>query len=663
MTIYEYHNNQIGVRAKWLYTSESKGGSGLLTKSAYDVAIHRHNLITLRRGCVGTPALVKFNEDMYNNLYERIIEIAGKPKENIAQNILQDMIEIDHAAEEFYAAYRKENGEPMSFEMQRSYVYTASILNAVRMVIEQHLSKARALGQTKERMWKNITEYINALQKFQPHKIPGTYRRVAEKYKTYWTNNERNYDLILDGNLNNSNKLKIKDEIADWWIAMYALPNKMKIDQLMPQYEAKRNKSNWPALTTEAVRGFLFKPENQKLWYAKRHGKEAWVNKFGYKFKRTYENAFPNAYWVIDGSKGDLLHYYDNKQKMAAKIRVDYLFDVYSEAIIGYSFSETENHIDHFIALKMAAATTMARPKFLTYDNQSGHISARMQSVYSGMVAKDKGTHYPHQPNRHSSPAENLIGRFQKQNLNLFWFSDKQSPTSKTLDSKPNWDFIEKNKHKLPQKEDLIKAFEVAVNAWNNAKHPNHQQTRLEVLNTEDERIERLELNDMLEIFWIEQTKGNRYYGDGIHMKLAGEEYVFEVFHADGSIDLDFRRKYVQDKFIIRYDPEMLDKGIQLWKRDQQTKEMTFIAIAEPKRAFNPIPALQTTGERSQYLQDWEIVNSEYTDTNARMEAIQKRAGINEDTLIADQELLIKMGNYLPKEERNEVEASIFDKM
>lgn len=658
MKIYEIHNNQIGVSAKWLYLNPVKGGSGLLTKSAYKMAIHYGNLIQLRRGGRSNLALVKFNTDMYNDLYNRIIEIAGQPNvKKLQQNRLEELIEIDHFAEDYYASFRKDNGTPMTFEMQREYVNTASILNGIRTLIEDYLSHARANGQTKARMWKNIGEWVNSLQRFNPHKIPGTYRRIEEKYNTYWTNNERNYDLILDGNLGNSNKLKIKDDIADWWVGMYALPIKTKIEKLMLQYNDIKAKNNWPDLTTEAVRQYLFKADVKRLWYAKRHGKDAWTNKFGYKFKRDYTGAYPNAYWVIDGSKGDLIHYYDNKMKMAALMRVDYLFDVYSEALIGYSFSQSESHVDHFIALKMAAAKTMARPHLLTYDNQSGHVTSRMQSIYSGIVAKNKGTHYPHKAYRHSSPAEGMIGRFQEEYLNQFWFSDKQSPTTRTLDSKPNLDFIKKFKHKLPQQDELIKAFEVAVNDWNNAKHPHFNMSRLEALNTADERIETLDINEMIETFWIEETKGNRYLGDGIHLKLAGQEYTFEVFNSDGSIDTEFRRKYVQDKFIIRYDPEMLDKGIQLWQRHPQTKQMSFVAIAEPKRAYIPIPALQTTAERSQFLQDWKVVDQEWEDANKEMEIIQKRAGISEEKLIADQEFRIKMGGELPKDERNELEA------
>lgn len=660
MTPYEYYNNQIGVLAKWLYTSKLEGGSGLLTKTAYDKAISRRFLITLRRGCVGTPALVKFNEDMYNNLYERIIAIAGKPKENIAQNLLQDIIEIDHDATVFFNEFRKEDGSSISFELQQKYVYTASILNGVRMLIEDHLSKARALGQTKSRMWKNVAESVKSLTKFTPHFLPTSPRRLEEKYKEY---NLGSYDGLLHGNFNNDNSALIKDAVADWWLASYSMPNKPKVAELMKQYNVVRQSNGWPAITEAAVLLWLNKPSNKRLWFISRHGKKEWNNKFGYKTARDKSRWFPNLSWAIDGSKADAMHYWDNQAKMASYLKANYLFDVYSEMIIGYDLAEAEDHVSHFKALKMGAAFAGKRPYQLTYDNQSGHKTMRMQTVYTQLVAKEGGCHFPTRPRRSSNPAEGLIGRFQQQFFNKLWFSDKQSIKAKSLDAQPNWDFIESNKHLLPKQDELIKAFEYCVYQWNHGKHPHFNKTRLEVYQEEMPQSEELDITEMVNIFWVEETQGNRYTGEGITMKLQGVPYTFEVFNEDGSIDLEFRRKYVQEKFIIRYDPELMSQGVQLWLRTETG--IHYVATAEPKRAFDSIPFTQHPGEKAQWAEDFALTTSEPDEAFATIKEIQLRAGITPERLIQDQLLAIKMGGDAPKDIRSlaEAEESAFDKL
>lgn len=70
--------------------------------------------------------------------------------------------------------------------------------------------------------------------------------------------------------------------------------------------------------------------------------------------------------------------------KMEAYARIDVVFDVYSEKIIGYSLSETESITDHFRAVKMAVQTAGVRPFLCAYDKQSGHISAKMQGDLFG---------------------------------------------------------------------------------------------------------------------------------------------------------------------------------------------------------------------------------------------------------------------------------------
>ncbi len=180
----------------------------------------------------------------------------------------------------------------------------------------------------------------------------------------------------------------------------------------------------------------------------------------------------------IDGSKADLVH---NKEevahKMGADVKINYVFDIYTEKLLGWDLAMSEDHSSHFRTWKMALETAGVKPMAITYDNQSGHKSEVMQKLYDNIIARG-GTHYPHRAREHGSPVENLIGRFQKQYLNQMWNSDKQSPTSRMNDSKPNIDFIKKFKHKLPKKEEFKAVVAYCVDQWNNAQHPNLGCTR-----------------------------------------------------------------------------------------------------------------------------------------------------------------------------------------
>lgn len=656
MIVYEYHNGMIGVRSKWLFTRSEEDGSGLISKGAYEQAIHRGSLISLRRGCYNTPSLVKFTEDMYNDLYNRIIAIAGRPKDNLTRNILEEIITIDQQAVQFYGDFRTDNNSSLVYTTQKKYVHTASILNGVRILINEHLSKARALGQGKTRMWKNISQSVNALSKFTPHFVPSSPRKLQHKFKIYI---ESSYAGLLHGGLNNENSQKIVGDIADWWLAHYSMPNKPMIPVLMSKYKSIREENNWPTLSESGVIIWLNKPDNKRLWYISRHGVKEYKNKFGYKISRNRDNWFPNAYWGIDGTKLDWLHYYDNKLKMAAKLKIDPVFDIFSEKILGWSYSESENHIDHFTALKHASVTAGARPLLITYDGQSGHTSPKMQDIYNHLVAKNGGTHYKHQAYRSSNPTEQLFSRFQQQVLNQYWASDKQSITSKSVNSRPNMDFIKKFKHKLKSREELIAVWEYCVDLWNEMPHPRYKdKSRNEVYEMEAPMKESIDLSEMVEIFWIKETKSIKYRAEGLKLKVAGVDYWYEVYDENGKIDLEFRRKNVGNSFQVRYDPQLMEKGVQLWNITPAGK--SYAGIAEPKRKHESIPALQKEGARAIFNEDFITVNRETARDLQAITEIQERVNITPEQLIEEQELIIKMHGVVPKEMRSKAEEVNF---
>lgn len=648
--IYEYYNDTIAVQAKWLY-EEAK----IVTQANYFKLVNRGGLVQLRRACLNTPALIEF-DTMRHDIKQKVIKKAGNPKDKITKNALEEIVQIDNEAAQVYAEFRKANGEPLPFETQKKYVRNASILNGIEILITDHYSKARALGQGKTRMWQNISKAVNNFQRFN-HTIPGNYRRVKALFEKYQS---VGYDSLIHKGFNNDNSSKIVGEIADWWIVHYSMPTKPMTPVIMDKYNSIRLEKGWPALSESGVILWLEKPENKRLWMVSRHGKSEYKKNFGYKVTRDRSKWFSNAYWAIDGTKLDWIHYYDNDLKMAAKLKIDPVFDIHSEKILGWSYSTTENHIDHFKALKSAVANTGSRPFLITYDGQSGHTSSRMQDVYTNLVAKDGGVHYKHQAYRSSSPVEQIFGRLQQQILNQLWFSDKQSIKARSINSQPNMEFINKNKHLLKSKEELLQAWEYAVNEWNNAKHPRlKDMTRNEVYAQEAPRHESLDITEMVEIFWMEETKGNKYHPNGIRMKLAGETLEFEVRDNDDKIDLEFRRKYVGDTFQIRYDPELINDGVQLWKINEAGKKM-FIAIAQPKKKHESIPALMEEGDKEAWYEDFQITEQEYARDLQEIERMQREVGLTPEELIEQQELAIKMNGNVPKDIRSNAEADSF---
>lgn len=649
---YQYHNNVLSIPASLLYEDW-----GVMSYKNYNVSCYRRKLVRTREGKgLGNEALLS-----YHDLPEHIKEICqqklGKPEEVVTINLLEPYIVPDAKAAEFFANHRTPVGKALSKEKQIERTTNCCILNAIQMVFKTKGATARMFGKNKTKVWVNISDAVNQLSARWEHNLPSVAKRLKERYDRYLV---EGYASFIHKGEGNQHTAKLRGEVADFILAFYSLPNKLTIPMVLDEYNKVRAERDWPTITEAAVYNFLFEPENERLWTLARHGKQTWANKFQHSLQRDKRSWFPNIYWAIDGTKLDWIHFEpDSTNKMGAKLRINVIFDIYSEKIIGWSFSETEDHTDHFRAVKMAVNHAEKRPYLFTYDNQSGHKSARMQELYSNIVAQNGGVHYPHPAYKKNNPVEQLFNRLQKQVINRFWYSDGQSITVKRDDNKPNLDFISENKHNLKTKEDLHRAWETAVNLWNSAEHPHHKgETRNDVYNHEMAMSEDLTYSEIMQYMWINETKGNTYRREGITLAIKNREYIFEVYNQDKTIDLEFRRKYLGKKFIVRYDPENLDVFVQLFE-ELPTGEKIFVANAEPKRMHIDIPVLMEDGDKQIWSIDHKVREEEYSRDLSDLEALIRRTGITPERLIESQELLVKFKGNLPKKEAVALDAEM----
>lgn len=661
--MYETYNNTLCINQEIFYD-----GLAMLSYSNFQKWVQRGKLNKVRTAGNGRTGLIEFSS-IPEALKNQIIQAFGNPHLENDRATFTNQLEKDNEAVEFFKSFRYEDGTGLPISKQTQYICDAEILNLYGSLIESYEAKVKSTGRKSKKgaLKQKLSAIINDLKaecfpntttaKY-PHKLPSNVRALDRKYFGY---NKDGFDFLVHKNANNKAAQKIKGDIANWLLAQYSMPSKIVPPVLHSMYEKERIRRNWCELSESAIYKWLHEPTQERKWMISRDGIETFRNKYGHKLVRDKSTWFPNAYWAIDGSKIDWLHYYDNTMGMAAKLKIDIVIDAYSEKVIGYSFSETETHEDHFKAVKMAFQESHAKPYLFTYDGQSGHTSSRMQGLYGKMVAKKGGTHYQHAVGRHSSPVEQIFARFQQQTLNQWWFSDKQSIKARTDKSKPNMDFLLENKHRLLTKEKLVEAFKVSVNEWNNAKHPKFNETRNEVYTHDAIMKEEVSYLEMMDLFWIYSNDTITYKADGIKPQITNTKYHFEVYDENGEIDLTFRERYVGTKFFIKYDPEQLDNYVMLYIK-LPNGDKRFIADAQPVRKQQQIPALMKEGDKEQTAKDYNVRKLEEAKAKKQIEQIQRETGITPEQLIEDQELKIKLGGKLPKVERNAVEAaSVFD--
>lgn len=645
--MFEYQQNILCVASKWLWDSN------IITKSNYDYLCSTGKIKKITVGGNGRKSLVAY-ESIPDRFKTKIKEIAGDPYKEVRNVVLSDYIKFDLAAEQFYKEYLLEDGTRLPEENQKIYTHQATIFNAVNHVATNVVVQRKFGGKTK--MWNKMLESIQNLPSTWLHtryKNELSFKRALKGYL------DEGYESIVSKKFLNTNTVKITEDIADFLLAQYCLPIKYSVPELMDIFNELRESKNWKSLAEKTVLTWLNKPEQTRLWYAARHGKDAYMKKYGHSLSRERSQFFPNSWWSIDGTKLDWIHYADNDKKMAAQMKIDVVFDVYSEKIIGWDIAYTENHAAHFRAIKMAVNEAGARPYLFTYDNQSGHKSAKMQDLYTRLVAQG-GEHYPHKVGRKTgAPAEQIFNRFQQQVISKFWFSDKQSIKVRKLDNQPNTDFIAEFKGALPTIDELYKWFESAVEAWNSNSRRDMSITRNDLYMQDAPHRDEIDMMDQLSLFWIDETRPKKYYGHGMPMTVEGKDYLFEVYDENGQVDREFRRKFVGEKLIVKYDPEQLNQFIALYELTSKG-DVKFITYAETKRKHESIPILMNDEHKEQLKKDIAIREQEWQRDIAAYEALAQRTGIGRDELVESQELNMKFKGKIAKEDQMATDVNEF---
>jgi hypothetical protein len=131
------------------------------------------------------------------------------------------------------------------------------------------------------------------------------------------------------------------------------------------------------------------------------------------------------------------------------------------------------------------------------------------------------------------------------------------------------------------------------------------------------------------------------------------------VYDETNNIDLDFRRKYVGESLIVRYDPERLDEFVGLYELTP-SGEKRFVAYAQSKRMHESIPVLMKGNSKEMLLKDIAVRDAELKRDSEAYERLINRTGISRESLIEEQELMVKFQGHLPKEEQMATDSSAF---
>lgn len=550
--MFEYVNsNVLCVNAGWLLENI------IPSKNTYESYKKRGHLKVLQRGGNGRPALIEF-DSIRKDIKDRIIAIAGDPKEKAKHITFIDYLKPDSEAAEFFNNYTLENGDALPEKNKFEYIANAEVLNAVEHIIQSTMSRRKALG-SKVKPWEKLAEVISKLPVHQyPHSLPTNPRRLRDKFNLYKGDGPkaRDYQSLVHKGFCHKNTEKLGDDAKRWVLARWC----DRVDrcathaQLLREYNQAADEHGWKQLKTEqTLINFLQDPKIEPLWYGYRFGELASKEKYTFQFS-TKLPSVRDSLWYSDGTK--LNYYYQDANGKMATCQVYEVFDAYSEVFLGYHISNTEDYEAQYQAYKMAMQIAGHKPFEIKFDNQGGHKKLESNS-FLGKISRLCTNTAPY--NGKSKTIENAFSRFQQEFLKRDWFFTGQNITAKSKESRANMEMILKNKASLPTLDEVKEIYARRRREWNEAPHPKSKtgRSRLETyLTSENPEAPAINIWDMVNMFWIQRDKPVTCTAQGISFKHKGQEYKYVVYDEDRMPDFKWLSENVDQKFIVKFDPD-----------------------------------------------------------------------------------------------------------
>ena len=601
----EYYNKMICVTVDEL-TEEYNGQRVMGTSNYKRLCASKRLFVARKAGGFGVYALIMYSS-LPDRFRARFEAIHGNPEQILEQRKMEKkVLKIDKDARDFYMSHILPNGKTLLDTRVEEYTINASVLGLVLTALNERMAKVKALGGgVPKDLWHKALDLSESYRKDYDHTLPDALRGFRDKMNAF---KRDGYVALISGKDGNENTLKITDEAGDQIIALKR--SKVPVytnSQLFAKYNEIAKEKGWkPLKSISSLVSFLERPEVKRRWYDAVHGELAAHQKYTRKHK-TALPSFRDSLWYADGTKLNLFYKaYDEKGKLQVRTTQVYeVMDAFSEGMLGYYISDSENYEAQYNSFRMAIQTAGCRPYEIVTDNQGGHKKLEATQFFERICHVFRFT-APY--SGQSKTIESAFGRFQAQILHQDWRFTGQNITTKRETSRPNLEFIEANKENLYTLEELKIAYAKAREAWNNAKHPATGIARMEMyqnsVNPETTEVDQL---DMIEMFWLTTQKPSTFTASGITIEVNNKKYTYEVLGADKMPDLEFRKEHTFRQFYVMYDPLDMTQ-VRLYTKE--TNGMRYIATAEPYVKIHRNLQEQKPGEMT-FIRQMDIRNKQ----------------------------------------------------
>jgi hypothetical protein len=598
----EYYGKIVCVSINDL-TADDENSPAVMSRKYYDALVMRKKINVINSGR-GVGNYAKINYDSLPQKYKDafVAKYGGSPRELLAEQQEQNIFKMDDKAQKFYFEKRLKNGESIPDKHQEEYTVNASVLNVLLGDYIEQQRLRNALNNGTRINFESIFAKSEKLRNIHHHTLPTNLARLRSKMLEY---RDKGYECLISGKFANINTIKITKEAGKQIIALKR--SKVPVynnEQIFTEYNRIAASKGWkPLKSTTTLVSFLEEPQNKIKWadavYGEMYAKQIYQRKH-----KTEMPTMRDALWYGDGTKLNLYYkeYADGKLQVKT-LQVYEVMDAFSELLLGYHISKTEDYKAQYYAYRMAIERAKHKPFELVHDNQGGHKKLDSQQFFDKICRFHRPT-APH--SGQSKTIELAFGRFQAQVLHRNWRFTGQNITAKKTSSKQNIEFIAANTENLYTYSELLQAYAAARETWNAMPHFGTGIAKYLMyensINAETQSVSEI---DMIDMFWLVTEKPSKFTCDGIKITIDKKEYTYEPLNAAGMPDMDFRKKHTGSEFFVKYDPCDMTS---VWLCTMDKNGLRNVVQAKPYLTVHRAIQEQVVGDM-EFIRQMDIIN------------------------------------------------------
>ena len=553
---YEYYNNQIGIKIKFLTTDQCHEESiRKITVNALGKRMRSKTCCEkqLRRASLGYNALALFSS-LSQEWKDAITTKFGHPKEEVKKSWFAQHYIADRKAFDFYVAYRYGDDKKLEPELIEKYTHSASVLNTVLLMKTNRKAYAKALGCARIDIWDSLSKDVNGFREV-PHNLPTTKDSLRRKVNQY---TKLGYATLISGKLQNNNAKKVsqKEQLAllDELVGKHTNLNNEVICSL---YNMVAEKMSWKTITSSTVANR--KEKSNLVTFAGRNGSKALSNKLLMQNKRKAPSS-PMLYWTLDGWDAELLYQKtvidkngNSKTTYHNRLTIVVVLDPYNKYPIGYAIGthETPDLIKRALQNAFNHSKELFGSFYKPYQLQSDRYSIKkLTPLYEACT-----NHFT--PAKVVNPKTKVIEPyFDQLNESYCHLQDNWSGYNVNSGSKnqPNDEVLNKIRKTFPNEAECYKQL-VTIIESERAKKSAAFVEKFKDVSTDYKQ--EMDLENYLYVFGSSTGFTNKLKGEGIVITIDGVKRYFDSF------DVNFRNFALED-WTLKFDPSDLTNALAI---------------------------------------------------------------------------------------------------